>query len=74
MTPKEKAKEIHDKYSEVFLPIGFEAKSHLIKECALIAVDEIDLILQKRTPKDDPYANLPALEYWQQVKPEIEKL
>ena len=44
------------------------------KQCALLAVDEIDAIYQKLTPKDDPYYFLLELEYWQEIKTEIEKL
>ena len=47
---------------------------NLSKQCALIAVDEIDLIYQKSTPKDDAYRYLSQLEYWQEVKQEIELL
>ena len=77
MTPKDKAEELVDKfmnirniklsdYSIIYLPTA--------KQCALIVVDEIDLLIQNSTPKDDPYGNLFALEYWQEVKQEIEKL
>lgn len=67
MIPKEKAKELVDKY---YLPNITWALIHA-KKCALIAVDEIDDIYQKLTPKDDPYYFLFELEYWQQVKQEI---
>ena len=67
MTPKEKAKELVGKYTTV-LSLPFS------KEFALIAVDEIDDIYQKLTPKDDPYYFLLELEYWQEVKQEIELL
>ena len=81
MTPKEKAEELVDK----FLPFvdwndlqddctNRDWAIRNAKKCALIAVDEIDLLLQNSTPKDDPYANLFSLEYWQEVKQEIEKL
>jgi hypothetical protein len=65
MTPKEKAKELFDKY--------FEATNNYYqaKQCALIAVDEIlgdidDSILHPQ--------NKEAIDYWQEVKQEIEKL
>jgi hypothetical protein len=60
MTPKEKAKELVDKYNflkEIFIP-----SIHEQKQCALIAVDEI---LNK-----DGYNN----DYWKEVKEEINKL
>ena len=80
MTPKEEAKELVDKFKKYVddgrhnglysSEITFENQ----KQCALIAVDKIDLLIQKSTQKDDPYCNLFALEYWQEVKQEIEKL
>ena len=77
MTPKEKAIELVDKYIPLSLRLysDYEWVEEIdsAKQCALIAVDEIDLLLQNSTPKDDPYANLSSLEYWQQVKQEIEK-
>jgi len=61
MTPKEKAKELVDKFK---LKHKFFTNSFIkttAKQCALIAVDEI---LKLRT----------AISYWQEVKQEIEKL
>jgi hypothetical protein len=66
MTPKEKARELVDKfmnippkkisdYSRIYLPTA--------KECARIAVDELI-----------KYANTFGLEYWQEVKQEIDNL
>jgi hypothetical protein len=68
MTPKEKAKELVDKYW-IYLRAGLlydeEAKDDA-KHCALIAVDEI-----LKSGKDvDEFAD----NYWLQVKQEIEKL
>ena len=76
MTARDKANELYSKYDDLLNkdfgnPIVFDNQ---IKQCALIAVDEIDLLLQNSTPKDDPYANLASLEYWQEVKHEIENL
>ena len=66
MTPKEKAKELVDKM--------YGVTDYQAKQSALIAVDEIDEIYQKLTPKDNPYYLLSDLEYWQEVKFEINKL
>lgn len=73
MTSKEKAIDIYNKMYET----GFKPKSVLLrieqaKECALIAVDEI-LSLSKIAAfrRDEVYMEL---EYWQEVKYEIEKL
>ena len=70
MTPKEKAEELYKKMYTVHSNIYPSSA----KQCALIAVDEIDDIYQKLTPKDDTYCFLLELEYWQEVKQEIEKL
>jgi hypothetical protein len=73
MTPKEKAKElIHEFYPNVQWKLGQEDCLKRAKNCALITVDKIDDIYQKLTPKDDPYYFLLELEYWQEVKQEIE--
>jgi len=65
MTPKEKAEELIDKFLE-FTAIG-NFPSINAKECALIAVDEvlnnIELINNKY-----------QINYWREVKQEIEKL
>ena len=74
MTPKDKAEWLvvkflkHSRDEKDIKPI------QSAKQCALIAVDEIDLLLQNSTPNDDPYANLSSLEYWQEVKQELELL
>jgi hypothetical protein len=69
MTPKEKAKELVDSFSQKIYKCDYD-KLHFTlkrkaKQCALIAVDEI---------RD----NLPLItdiqNYWQEVKQEIEKL
>jgi hypothetical protein len=58
MTPKDKAKELVDKFTVV----GLQQRNEGIA-CALIAVDEIK-----------KYDSPSELYYWQQVKQEIEKL
>lgn len=73
MTPKEKAEELVDKYLLLQIHIPYHETA---KQCALIAVDEII--------KSNPIIPLQfmieseaidaAVEYWQQVKQEIEKL
>jgi hypothetical protein len=66
MTPKEKALDIYHKMHYQNQIVSIEAK-----QCALIAVDEIlgdidDSILHPQ--------NKEAIDYWQEVKQEIEKL
>lgn len=41
------------------------------KQCAIIAVDEIEKALGKA---DTAYDLLPSIEYWQQVRSEIENM
>ena len=69
MTPKEKAKELVDRYYWVFGD-GYLGDQNI--QCALIAVDEIineyDRYLHSCNTNDL------AIKYWQEVKQEIEKL
>ena len=72
MTPRKKADELYSKYDDLLNkdfgnPIVFDNQ---IKQCALIAVDEI-------LEMDLPYFEGDGDEfydYWEQVKKEIEKL
>ena len=70
MTPKEKAKELYDKYCNM------ESWCDDAKECALIAVDEILLTLSNFQSLFSVIGNilLDLIKYWQEVKQEIEKL
>jgi hypothetical protein len=69
MTPKEKAQELVSKFKE--LPqegtLMFYLAFELAKQCALIAVDEILLITRESYDIDH-------INWWQEVKTEIEKL
>jgi len=72
MTPKQKANELFFKYYEIIehtLSIEYVL---IAKKCAIIAVDEI-LSLSKIVSlrRDEVYMEL---EYWIEVKEEIEKL
>lgn len=79
MTPKEKANEILDKYWLMDNIIPQLSKENA-KQCALICVDEIlelnivwyDEKLVKDYPKN--YKNDQTIEFWNEVKQEIEKL
>ena len=67
---KEKAKELFSKYQNIYLTedsMGID--DELAKQCALIAVDEIISIKLLWFQKDTEY-----LDFWQEVKKEIEKL
>ena len=67
MIPKEKAKELIEKYQ--FVEIANYTSMFEVKQCALIAVDEI---------LDDGNASSPFEEYrimyWNEVKQEIDEL
>jgi hypothetical protein len=75
MKPKEKAEELIDKFENYsFMDIDKRISSfNSAKQCALIAVDEIintGLLLDSSI-----YVMVKtSLDYWQQVKQEIEKL
>lgn len=71
MTPIEKANELYSKYDDLLNkdfgnPIVFDNQ---LKQCALIAVDEILDATIYYFNNDDLF-----VEYWQEVKHEIEKL
>lgn len=68
MTPKEKAKELIDKYQFVY--IQNYTSMFEVKGCALIAVDEI---LEMDLPIFEEDCD-EFYDYWQEVKHEIEKL
>lgn len=68
MTPKEKAEELVDKYLVLVNgAITFED----VKQCALIAVDEI---IEANPISFDEDENCIAKQWWKEVKTEIEKL
>jgi len=69
MTPKEKAKELIDKYS--FVEIANYTSMFEVKQCALIAVDEI---LDEIQPFELAWEYESKIKFWESVKKEIEKL
>jgi len=68
MTPQEKARDLVDKYDNTLTYLESKSKA---KQCALIAVEEI-----LNTLYSIPFGNAldNELEYWNEVKQEIEKL
>jgi len=74
MTPKEKAEELLTTYRFVLsiknAPLGSQ-KDLIAKQCALIAVDEVVAQIEPSVSMDVISARI---EYWEQVKQEIEKL
>jgi len=70
MTPKEKAQELFDKFMKPVdglhkYPMCFDTA----KQCALIAVDEVIEALHEHH-----WQNRLIIDYWQEVKNELEKL
>lgn len=73
MTPKEKAEDLFHTCALITLDAGFGASKSGVKKLALVAVDEIintDMLIDEYT-----YVMTPSyLQYWQEVKEEIEAL
>jgi hypothetical protein len=69
MIPKEKAKELFNKFAFEKTPEGYKMfqTSNESKRCSLIAVNEIIQAIE------DIFETLDEREYWQSVKQEIEK-
>jgi hypothetical protein len=65
MTAREKAKELVEKYNFVY--IANYTSMFEVKQCALIAVDEILNAI-------NPFGQFLGKDYWDEVKQEIEKL
>lgn len=77
MTPKEKAKELVKKYA--FVEIAHYTSMHEVKQCALIAVEEIiEATSMYQYGINNALEHIPAKivkhPYWQEVKKEIEAL
>jgi hypothetical protein len=70
MTPKEKAGQLVDKMW-VYAMINKNGSWNNAKQCALIAVDEIIANIEPSASMDVIAARI---EYWQQVKTEIQAL
>ena len=70
MTPKEKAKELFDKYNKAVNTIT----NIPIKKCALIAVDEILQNFGQLTEGANFYTSYNTIKFYQEVKQELEKL
>jgi hypothetical protein len=74
MTPKEKADELVKKMYAVHSNSASNITLYFAKQCALIAVDEICEILEDNGFTFIEYHDRTTIEYWLQVKQEIEKL
>ena len=77
MTEKEKAKELYNKYADEFnFDDTYRSYREQSKQCALIAVDETIRTLNEDIRDLDVRGNilLDLIDYWREVKQEIEKL
>jgi len=73
MTPKEKAKELYNKfYNTSSHPHHVESRKNNAKQCSLIAVDEILNNWKDEANIQFPYGKI--ITYWNIVKEEIEEL
>jgi hypothetical protein len=72
MTAKEKAKDLFDGYYYCLLQSNIEKRNYWSKQCALIAVD----MIINSNPHSNPFNTTicSTMEYWQEVKHELEKL
>jgi hypothetical protein len=75
MTPKEKAQELFNQYANVIYQRALTVMQYEIcKQCALIAVDEILNNFGSRVGDKTHYCNYLTIQYYEEVKQEIEKL
>jgi len=81
MTPKEKAKELYDKFFDYAESITRYSQHNNTKQCALIAVDMaieqfkgVFHSLKNIGILNDKIEDTENYKYWQQVKKEIEEL
>ena len=71
MTPKEKAKELYDKMFLIIENKGMYDDLYNAKQCALIVADEI---LKAVDNQDETYLMKHSVNYWTEVKKEIDAL
>ena len=79
MTPKEKAAQLYNKCNPHCLTKSFygdDIERQSTKQCAIIAVDEMFEFMKIDDFESDTlyFANSKWVQYWQQVKTEIENL
>ena len=77
MTPKDKAIELYIKYIDAYNDRNLQVRDYkFAKQCALLAVDEIIEFMEVDDFDSDTcyWANHSKMQYWIEVKQEIEKL
>ena len=71
MTPQEKADELFRKMYQTHSVAASDITTYFAKQCALVAVDEIIAQIEPSVSMDVISARI---NYWQEVKQEIEKI
>jgi hypothetical protein len=72
MTAKEKAEDLYIKYIDAYNDRNLQVSDYkFAKQCALIAVDEM---LKAVDNPDETYLMQHSVNYWTEVKEQIEKL
>ena len=77
MTPKDKAIELYIKYIDAYNDRNLQVSDYkFAKQCALLAVDEIIEFMEVDDFDSDTcyWANHSKMQYWIEVKQEINKL
>lgn len=74
MTPKEKARDLINKFSLKVLDTHLGGSNRRVIDCALIAVDEILKNIGTLTEGQTFYTEYRTVKYYQEVKQELEKL
>ena len=83
MTPREKAKELVDKYQTIVTSLDYNeiigtdnsvTGQTVAKQCTLLAVEEIIKECYNWNGSDNVQWETKRFDYWQEVKQEIEKL
>jgi hypothetical protein len=73
MTPKEKARELVDKFYNA--TDDHWNQWYVAKQCALIAVDEVQQLIKNLSSCKNRFIYIvDEMNYWEEVKQEIEKL
>ena len=70
MTPKEKAEELINRYLEILAGGMYDVREEA-KKCALVCVDECIKEHCHESEHKDPLAQDRWIDYWQEVKKEI---
>ena len=76
MSPKDKARKLVMKYNLIVLDTALGGGNERVKQCALIAVEEIEQALTDYGRGDSfQLQNMESeFRYWEQVKEEIERI